>query len=96
MRSRWLLAAVCFVVLPCLPAIALALLDAGSIPIFRDRIVVILLVAIVATLLSAALALRAGRRPSVAGLYGLATATLSVVAVSAVVVLILAAFPSED
>ena len=96
MRSRWLLPAVCFVVLPCLPALALALLDADPIPILRDRIVVIVLVALASALVSAGLARRAGRTPSIAGVYALGTAALSGVAVWAVIVVILLAFPSED
>ena len=77
MRSSWVLWAVCFVVLPCLPALVLALLDPGSVPIFRDRIVVVVLVAIAAALASAALARRTGRRIRVTGLYGAATGLLT-------------------
>jgi hypothetical protein len=87
---------VCFVLLPCLPALALALLGARPIPVFRDRIVVIVLAGVLATLLSAVLAVRAGRPRRVAALYGLATACLSVFGVLTVLALILFVTPSED
>jgi hypothetical protein len=87
---------VCFVVLPCLPALALVLLGSRSIPVLRDTIVVIVLAALVGTVASAGLALRAGRPRRAAGLYGLATAALSAVGVWAAIVVILIAFPSED
>ncbi len=80
---------VCFLVLPWLPALALALLDADPIPVFRDRIVVIVIAGVVAALLSAALASRTGQGRFAAILYGGATAALSAGTVALVIALIL-------
>jgi hypothetical protein len=81
---------VCFLVLPWLPALALALLDADPVPVVRDRIVVIVLAGLVCVLLSAALALRPGHGWPGAALYGATTALLSVGGVALVIALILA------
>lgn len=78
-----------FLLLPWAPAVALALLDAGPVPFFRDRIVVIVLVAIAAVLLSAALALRVGRGWVGAAINAAVTAALSFATVYFVIVLML-------
>jgi hypothetical protein len=54
---------VCFLVLPILPTLAFLLLCACPIPIFRDRIVVIVLTAVLATLASATVGFRVRRKP---------------------------------
>jgi hypothetical protein len=79
---------VCFLVLPWLPGIALALLDADPIPVVRDRIVLIVIAGVVAVLVSAALALRTGHGWPGALLYGGITGVLSVGAVALVIALI--------
>jgi hypothetical protein len=89
--------AACFLVLPWLPAVALAaLLDPGPIPVFRDRIVVVVLAGLLAALLSSVLALRAGRGAVVAALYGTTTAVLCVGTVALVIALVLIFGESED
>lgn len=81
--------AVSFLVLPWAPAAALALLDADPIPVFRDRIVVIVLAGIAAVLLAAALALRAGRGWRGASANATGTAVLAVGTVALYIQLIL-------
>ncbi len=74
----------CFLVLPCLPAFVLLVLD-GRPNLIVDRIVFIVLAGLIAVLLSAALAVRAGRERHIAVVYGLTTAVLSVGAIALVI-----------
>jgi hypothetical protein len=78
-NAPWLYV-VCFLVLPSLPGAALALFNAGPVPIVRDRAVIIVLAALLAVLLSGLLAYRVWGRPRDAVVYGALTAALCVLA----------------
>ena len=85
---RWMRIGICFLLLPLLPGLAL-FLPARHIPVFRDRIVVGVLVGSVVALVSAALARAAGGGVGKAVLYGVATAGLAVIAFAIMVAITL-------